>query len=131
MTAHAVRGRFLPAPALPWRLAAVGYVLVDAVLGALAFSSEQAHPAVEVAAFVLVLPAVIVALPVIYVVGAMAWHLRDALAGRPMWPVTVTFTVLFAATAILNVILAWLTWSSRGRKRPDFLDVPRAGSHSR
>ena len=55
-----VPGLLLPAPALPWRLAAAGYVLVDATLGAIAFSSDQARPPVEIAAFLLALPAVVV-----------------------------------------------------------------------
>ena len=112
-----VPGLLLPAPALPWRLLAVGYVLVDATLGAVAFSSDQGHPHTELAAFVLALPAVVATIPAIYVIGAGAWNLRDAMPGQPMWPVTLTFTGLFAATALLNVVVAWLAWSSYRRSR--------------
>ena len=112
-----VPGLLLPAPALPWRVAAAGYVLVDATLGAIAFSSDQARPPVEIAAFLLALPAVVVTIPVIYVLGAAAWNLSAAMPGRPMWPVTLTFTGLFAATALLNVMVAWLVWSSYRRSR--------------
>jgi hypothetical protein len=103
-------------PTLPWRLAGGGYVLLEAVLGAIAFSSETDHPRVEVAAFVLALPMVVATLPVIYVAGAIAWNVRDALAGQPMWPVAVTFGVLLAATALLNVVVAWLAWSRLRRR---------------
>ena len=106
---------FVPLPPLGWRLVALGYVLLEAVLGAIAFSSDHDHARVEVTAFVLALPMVVATIPVIYVVGAIAWNLRDSLAGHPMWPVTVTFTVLFAATAVLNVLVVWLLWSSRHR----------------
>ena len=71
----------------------------------------------EVAAFLLALPMVVVTIPVVYVVGAVAWNVRDALPGDPMWPVTLTFTALFAATALLNVVVAWLVWSRRRRAR--------------
>jgi hypothetical protein len=97
-------------------LVAVGYVLLEAVLGAIAFSSDTDHPRVEIAAFVLALPMVVATLPVIYVVGAISWNVRDAVDGQPMWPVTVTFTVLFATTAVLNVLVAWMIWSSRHRR---------------
>jgi hypothetical protein len=107
----------LPLPPVALRVVAVGYVLLDAVLGALAFSSDASHPKVEVAAFLLALPMVVVTIPVIYVVGAMAWNVRSGLAGEPMWPVTVTFTALFTATALLNVLLAWLAWSRLRRGR--------------
>jgi hypothetical protein len=116
-THHPVRGTSLRLPPLPWRLVAVGYVLVDTILGAVAFSSDRDRPTVEVAAFLLALPAVVVTIPGIYVVGALAWNLRDALAGRPMWPVTVTFTCLFALTALANVLLAWVVYSRTTRAR--------------
>ena len=107
---------FRPLPPVGWRVLAVGYVLLEAVLGAIAFSSDTDHPRAEVAAFVLALPMVVATIPVIYVVGAVAWNVRDGLAGQPMWPVTVTFAALLAATAALNVLVGWLIWSARQRR---------------
>lgn len=124
MSSLGVRALFRPLPTLPWRMAAATYVLVEATLGAIAFSSDVARPPVEIAAFVLALPALVATILVLYVVGAWAWDVRDGLAGQPMWPVTVTFTLLFAATAILNVMLVWLVWSTRRRLRRD--ELPRS-----
>ena len=76
------RDLFLPLPPVVWRVVAAGYVLLEAVLGAIAFSSDADHPKVEVEAFLLALPMVVVTIPVVYVVGAIAWNVRDALPGR-------------------------------------------------
>jgi len=94
---------------------AVGYVATVGVLGAVAFSEDAGPSTVELVAFVLLLPTLPIALPVIYVVGAWAWNVRAAMPGEPMWPVTVTFTVLFVAAAIANVLV--LRAASRWRKR--------------
>ena len=121
MSRAGVRALIQPLPSLPWRMAAATYVLVDGTLGAIAFSSDVARPPVEIAAFALALPALVATIPVVYVVGAWAWDVRDSMTGTPMWPVTVTFTLLLAATAILNVVLVWLVWSTRRRRRRDEL----------
>ena len=84
----------------------VPYVVVVTLLGYDAFSAQPLlGPWGEVAAFVLLLPAVVVELPVIYVVGALAWSIREGMAGEPMWPVTLTFTALFLASAVINAVL--------------------------
>lgn len=76
-------------------------------------------------AAVLALPMLVPALPVIYVVGALAWNLDGSESGDPTLLVTLTFTVLMTAVAAANVLLylavrrAW-----RGR-------LSRAGSTSR
>lgn len=100
----------------------VPYVVAVTLLGYDAFSAQPLlGPWGEVAAFVLLLPAVFVELPVIYVVGAAAWNVREGMAGQPMWPVTLTFTVLFLASAVAN---AWLVGhlrravTARSRPRP-------------
>ncbi|MBV9831111.1 MAG: hypothetical protein JOZ82_05905 [Marmoricola sp.] len=90
---------------MSWKLAALGYVVLEGVLGAVAFSAEDAKPVVEWIAFLLLLPGLVVTLPVIYVCGAWAWNLRDSLPHQPMWPVTLIFTTLFVAAAVVNVAL--------------------------
>lgn len=102
--------RRLPAA---WRLVALAYVVLETALAAYAFSGEAAHQRAEITAFVLALPAMIVAIPVVYLVGAAAWSLRDQHAGHPIWPVTVTFALLFAVTATANVVLVRLVASWR------------------
>jgi hypothetical protein len=98
---------------LPWpprivRQIGSVYVLVMTVAGGYAFSSADPESLeVELVAFVLLLPALVVALPVMYVVGALAWQLRADLPGEPMWPVTLTFALLFAASATANVLIVW------------------------
>lgn len=101
---------------IAWRLVALLYVLVDAGLGAAAFAEDQARAPVEIAAFLLLLPTLLVSIPVIYVVGAMAWHVRDQMSGHPMWPVTGVFTGLFVAAATVNVVFFWLVASSYKRQ---------------
>lgn len=85
------------------RIVAVGYVVVVALLTARAFSdAHQDHWGAEIAAAVLTLPAVVVALPAIYLLGAAAWSVSDAGDGGPMWPVTLTFTLLMSVVACGN-----------------------------
>ncbi|MFN8193554.1 MAG: hypothetical protein U0R80_04630 [Nocardioidaceae bacterium] len=86
-------------------MVAAVYLVLETVLAAVAFSSQQDRPLVEWVAFLLLLPSVVVAFPVIYVGGAVGWSLRDAMPGHPMWPVAVTFAVLMLATAVLNVLV--------------------------
>jgi hypothetical protein len=82
------------------------YVAVVAVLTGASFrDAGQGFSAVELAALVMLLPAVVVALPLIYLVGAGAWSLTDAGDGGPMWPVTVVFVVMFVGVAVANL---WL-----------------------
>jgi hypothetical protein len=100
-----------------WGIAALGYAAFEGALGAAAFSAEDAKPLVEVAAFVLLLPGLVVTLAVIYLVGALAWNVRDTMASRPMWPVTATLSALFVVAAVANVVLIWLVVSVMLRRR--------------
>lgn len=101
----------------PWRIAPLGYVVLEGVLGAVAFSADHARPLAEWSAFLLLLPSVFFTLPVIYVVGAVAWNIRDSMMGEPMWPVTVIFSGLFLAAAVINVVLVWLLVSAFLRRK--------------
>ena len=58
----------------------------------------------------LTLPALLPALPVIYVVGALMWNVTDADNGGPMWPVTLVFVLMFCAVALANVALVRRAW---------------------
>ena len=85
------------------RVLAVAYVTTVAALTAYAFSdAHQDHWGAEATAAVLTLPAVGVALPAIYLLGATAWTVSDAGDGGPIWPVTLTFTLIMSAVACGN-----------------------------
>lgn len=102
-----------------WVVAAA-YVATVAGLTAAAFSGQDPLWWAEIAAAVLTLPTVVVALPAIYVLGAVAWSFADSPATGsvssldpvvtvPIWPVTLTFTVLMTLVACTNVALVrWL-----------------------
>jgi hypothetical protein len=93
------------------RTFALAYVGTVAALTARAFSdAHQDHWGAEIAAAVLTLPALIPALPPIYVLGAAAWAGTDATGGGPMWPVTLTFTLLMTLVACANVALLTVVW---------------------
>jgi hypothetical protein len=88
------------------QIVARGYVVLVAVLTAASFhEAGQGFSAVEAATLVLLLPTVLVALPVIYLVGAGAWAVTDAGGGGPMWPVTVVFVLMLGSVAVANL---WL-----------------------
>ena len=86
-------------------------------------------PWAEVAVGVLTLPAVLPALPVVYVLGAFAWTFSDspasgtassagaATAPPPVWPVALTFTASMTLVAIANVALIGLLLR-RARRAP-------------
>ena len=98
----------------PWRALAMAYVVLEGVLGAIAFSSRpdgMGPSGIELTALALLLPTLVMALPVFYVVGAGAWDV----AGQSQWPVTLTFTVLFVGAATVNVTV--LTLFARGVAR--------------
>jgi hypothetical protein len=62
----------------------------------------------EGVAMLLTLPALLPALPAIYLLGAIIWNVTDAGdGGGPMWPVTLVYTLMFAGVAAANVWL-WL-----------------------
>jgi phage gp37-like protein len=86
-----------------WR---ASYVAVVTVLVAVAFrSSDRGFSWPEGVAMVLTLPALLVALPAIYVIGAGLWSITDAGDGGPMWPVTVGFAVMFGGVAVANTLV--------------------------
>ena len=109
-----MRPHLLP---MSWSMKALagGYVVL---VGALGFAgwSEPGSVVAEVVGFVLMLPSIVVALPVIYVVGAVAWTTADD-SGQATWQVTTTFTLLFALTAAVNVLVVWWLVSAVARSR--------------
>ena len=92
------------------------YVGTVAALAASAFSGPNAGFTWnrEGVAMVLTLPALLLALPVAYLLGAAAWSVTGADHGGPMWPVTSAYAVLFAGTAVANV---WLVRLLARRRR--------------
>ena len=91
----------------PWgkRASAIVYVGVVAALAAGAFSDRDATFSwgTEGVAMLLTLPALVVALPAVYVLGAAIWNVTGADNGGPMWPVTVVYTLMFAGVAVANL----------------------------
>ena len=93
------------------RVVAAAYVATVTALTAYAFRpGVDGFNVAEGLAAALTLPTIIVALPVIYVVGALAWTLAGTESGDPTPGITVTFTVLMAAVAIANAGLLSLAW---------------------
>ncbi|WP_029287716.1 hypothetical protein [Cellulomonas sp. HZM] len=94
------------------------YVVIVAVLAALGWrGAEQDVDPAEVAALVLTLPALVVGLPFVYVIGSSAWNITGADAGGPMWPVTLAYALTFAVIAAGNAALVmWLASSVRRRR---------------
>ncbi len=80
----------------------------------------------------LTLPALLPALPVIYLVGAWVWNVTGADGGGPMWPVTLVYALLFAGVAVANVwlLLAALRWRRlrRAGRLGDPVDANRLGA---
>ena len=105
-----------------WVLAGL-YVATVAALAASAFSDRNAGFTWnrEGVAMVLILPALLPALPLVYLLGAAAWSVTGADHGGPMWPVTTVYVVLFAGTAVANV---WLLHLLARRRRPSGLRNP-------
>lgn len=101
------------------RILAVGYIAVVAALAAAAFSDPHAGFSWRTAApMLLTLPAMVVALPVLYLVGAAVWYATDAGDGGPMWPVTLVYTLIFVGIAVANVWLLATTVLRRRRPGP-------------
>jgi len=101
---------------LGWGLASL-YVGVVAGLAASGFWTDSGFAWQTGVAMLLTLPVLIVALPVIYFLGAGIWNVTDAGVGGPMWPVTLVFTLMFAGVAMANVcvLLLALRTLQRGR----------------
>ena len=98
------------------RVLAVAYVATVAGLTAYSFRSPDGEfDALRAVTGLITLPMLVPALPFIYVLGALAWSATDAADGGPMWPVTLTFTVIMTITASLNVVV--LAHVTRGLRR--------------
>jgi hypothetical protein len=84
---------------------AVAYVGGVTTFAAIAFSDRNGTFAWsrQGVAMLLTLPALLPALPLIYLAGAAIWNLTNADNGGPMWPVTVWYAALFGAVAVLNL----------------------------
>lgn len=101
------------------RLLAGLYVGVVSALAASAFASpgETFTWNREGVAMLLTVPALLAALPVIYVVGAVIWNITDAGDGGPMWPVTLAYALMFAGVATANVWLLLVALRTRRARR--------------
>jgi hypothetical protein len=99
---------------------AIGYLGVVAALTADAFRpGDHGFTTTEAVAALITLPAVIVALPVIYLVGALAWAVSDTDGSGPTLLVMMTFTVMMTGVAGANVALAYWLWRlTRARRAP-------------
>jgi hypothetical protein len=101
----------------PGRVLAAVYVLTVVVLASIAWGHDHSgFDPVEATALALVLPVVVPLLPVIYVVGAIAWRVTGAPENGPMWPIALTFAIMLGGCACLNVLLLH-TWSTRRSTR--------------
>ncbi len=72
----------------------------------------------------LCLPAMLVMLPALYLLAAIAWNVTGADHGGTTWPVTATYVLVLSVTAIVNVLL--LRWLSDGRRRRRVGEPPAA-----
>jgi hypothetical protein len=97
------------------------YVIVVAGLTAYAFRpGADGFNVAEGVAAAFTLPMIVPALPVIYVVGALAWNLGGTDDGDPTLLVTLTFTALMTAVAITNAWLVTRSWRwLRSRRQPE------------
>lgn len=89
-------------------MSAPSLAYVAAVMVLMAFATtDPNHPkqGLFVIALALCLPALLPALPALFVVVAAVWRLTNADAGGVTWPVTVAYVVVSGAVAVGNV---WL-----------------------
>jgi len=102
----------------PRRCVAIAYVAAVVTLAAIGWGHDHSgFDPVEAAALGLVLPAVVPDLPVIYLVGALAFNATGAPDNGPMWPVALTFSVVLGGCACLNVWLLHLFAARRRARR--------------
>jgi hypothetical protein len=100
------------------RAVAAAYVLVVAAVTAHAFwPGTDGFNASEGVAGVLTVPLILPALPIIYVVGALAWQVGGTESGQPTSVVTVAFTAMMALVALANVALVAAVRRRRRRAR--------------
>ena len=105
-----------------WTVAVI-YVATVTALGASAFwTSSEGVTWREQTALVLLLPAVVVGIFAIYGIVPLAWQVTGADNGGPHWPITLVYTVLFAAMALANVALVHrlYRWRRPGTRPPVF-----------
>jgi hypothetical protein len=99
----------------------VAYVGGVAALTAIATSDpNHFRESAFVTALVLCLPALVAALPVLYVAASTAFNVTGADDGGTSWPVTATYVLVLTATAALNVYLL----RTLARRRRSKVDVP-------
>jgi len=95
-------------------VAAVYLALVCALAASAFANPNQAFSwGREGVALGLTLPAVVPALPFVYLTGAGIWDVTGADSGGPMWPVTLVYTLMFATVAVVNL---WLLRRVLGRR---------------
>jgi hypothetical protein len=95
-----------------WRVVAACYVVLEGVLGAVVFGSVEQRSGLEWTAFLLLIPGVVVTLPFIYFLGAMAWNVPAS----SLWFVGSAYSALFIGAAVVNV--AFLCRLARAVRRP-------------
>jgi hypothetical protein len=82
----------------------------------------------EGVAMLLTLPALVPALPAVYLIGGAVWNVTGAGDGGPMWPVTLVYALMFAGVAGADVWLlltALRTRRSRRLRRGDAATADR------
>jgi hypothetical protein len=91
----------------PFRVAVeVSYVVLVIALTLFAASDpNDIRAGAWISALALCLPTIIGVLPVLYIAAAFAWNITGADNGGTTWPVTATYVVVLALTALLNVAL--------------------------
>ena len=77
-------------------------------------------------AMLLTLPALLAALPAVYLLGAAVWNLTGAGDGGPMWPVTLAYTLMFACVAAVNAFLVIMAFRRLRRNGAPVID-PSSG----
>jgi hypothetical protein len=101
-------------------VAEVLYVATVAALTAAAtWDPNHFDNTLWVLALLLCLPALVAALPVLYLSAATAWNLTGADDGGVGWPVTATSVVVLCATAAVNVVGLRLLERRRRRRQAD------------
>lgn len=97
------------------RALATAYVGTVGVLAATAFPGAGRFGWAEALALLLTLPALLVALPAIYLLGSGAWALTGAdEPGAATWPVTLAYTVVLVTVAVANLWLVARLRRARG-----------------
>ncbi|MFN8022505.1 MAG: hypothetical protein U0Q03_13345 [Acidimicrobiales bacterium] len=98
---------------------ATSYVVLVMVLTAVA-TADPNEPRTQMwlAAMALCLPALVPALPLLYVVLSIAWNVTNADDGGSTWPLTVVYVIALGGAAVANVALVRGWWHRRARSGP-------------